>query len=756
MTVTSQSNPSCGTASDTVDVTVYPEPAAAAGPDQKKCEDDGKSFAMAATASNGSILWTVDSVSPSDLVVSFSDATAEDPTVTLSKVGTATLKMTVTSQSNPSCGTASSLVAVTVYPEPAAAAGPDQKKCEDDGKSFLMAATASNGTILWTVDSKSPSDLVVSFSDATAEDPTVTLSKVGTATLKMTVTSQSNPSCGTASSLVAVTVYPEPAAAAGPDQKKCEDDGKSFLMAATASNGTILWTVDSKSPSDLVVSFSDATAEDPTVTLSKVGTATLKMTVTSQSNPSCGTASSLVAVTVYPEPAAAAGPDQKKCEDDGKSFAMAATASNGTILWTVDSKSPSDLVVSFSDATAEDPTVTLSKVGTATLKMTVTSQSNPSCGTASDTIAVTVNDISVAPLGSPVTCNAAHGGGIAVFTATPTSTSAAKDFGWQIGIETSPGSGTFDAYTEASVVTGLTFTENPNTGVLTTTINTSTYKGGLAAGQYQVRAVATDPITTCVSAAATGILTVTGPAIACGADCAGGAAPLLVHRLDGDAQGGAAIVNNAAVALDTFPSGTDISYESFDRFAALGIAPGQVTTTQIEVPICNKGNVPLESVHLTFYKGDATLEQNPTDCTLPDGTVFGGTLDVGQSVTLLCTIQVQCGTVPITVTGTSSAANGACTVASSCSVEVDCIEVFCRTTGGGRQDPGPTTLLQVKSGNSLVTDTSVKFTTHGGQMRGRQTIPLSAADIQAFINGNPNICGQWQHVRHASSGRLQS
>src|SRR6266516_2106409 len=283
--------------------------------------------------------------------------------------------MTVTSQSNPSCGNASAFVAVTVYPEPAAAAGPDQKKCEDDGKSFLMAATAASGSILWTVDSQSPPDLVVTFSSATVEDPTVTLSKAGTATLKLTVTSQSNPSCGSASDTVDVTVYPEPAAAAGPDQAKCagEPNGKVFAMAATASNGSILWTVDSQSPSDLVVSFSDATAEDPTVTLSKVGTATLKMTVTSQSNPSCGTASYTVAVTVYPEPAAAAGPDQKKCEDDGKSFLMAATASNGTILWTVDSKSPSDLVVSFSDATAEDPTVTLSKVGKANLKMTVTS-----------------------------------------------------------------------------------------------------------------------------------------------------------------------------------------------------------------------------------------------------------------------------------------------------------------------------------------------------------------------------------------------
>src|SRR6266536_3460627 len=97
-----------------------------------------------------------------------------------------------------------------------------------------MAATASNGSILWTVESKSPSDLGVTFSDATAEDPTVTLSKVGTATLKMTVTSQSNPNCGNASDLVVVTVLPEPPAAADPDQTKCEVAGGALLMAATA------------------------------------------------------------------------------------------------------------------------------------------------------------------------------------------------------------------------------------------------------------------------------------------------------------------------------------------------------------------------------------------------------------------------------------------------------------------------------------------------------------------------------------------
>src|SRR3989442_10481554 len=113
-------------------------------------------------------------------------------------------------------------------------------------------------------------------------------------------------------------------------------------MAATASNGTILWTVDSKSPAGLGVSFSDATDEDPTVTLSKVGTATLKMTVTSQSNPSCGTASDTVDVTVYPEPAAAAGPDQKKCEDDGNGRATGRERGKVTVVGVSVKKKTSD------------------------------------------------------------------------------------------------------------------------------------------------------------------------------------------------------------------------------------------------------------------------------------------------------------------------------------------------------------------------------------------------------------------------------
>ena len=105
---------------------------------------------------------------------------------------------------------------------------------------------------------------------------------------------------------------------------------------------------------------------------------------------------------------------------------------------------------------------------------------------------------------------------------------------------------------------------------------------------------------------------VISPAIACGDGVKACGAPVLIlHPLDADAFGGAAIVNDAAVPLDTFPSGTDISYESFDQFAVLSLGPNQTTTGASQVPVCNTGDVDLVGVTVTFYKGTASEQTLP-------------------------------------------------------------------------------------------------------------------------------------------------
>ena len=101
-----------------------------------------------------------------------------------------------------------------------------------------------------------------------------------------------------------LTITPNPVAAAGPNQVVCEDKpgpGHTFSIDGTAQNGTPAWTIVSKSPTDLGVIIGSADKEDTTVNLSKVGTVTLRLTVTS-SNPACGSTSSDVTLTVNANP----------------------------------------------------------------------------------------------------------------------------------------------------------------------------------------------------------------------------------------------------------------------------------------------------------------------------------------------------------------------------------------------------------------------------------------------------------------------
>jgi hypothetical protein len=408
------------------------------------------------------------------------------------------------------------------------------------------------------------------------------------------------------------------------------------------------------------------------------------------------------------------------------------------------------LTLNIASPNAADTSVSFNKPGQATLRLTVTSTTVPACGQASDDVVLTVNDATMGPLANAVACSTDASKTLATFSATAENlyngipkNSQNFGFAWSLSGQALKNGDP-----------GVAIISDPIKGTSLLSLNVGPSGMNLAPGPYNIHVLASDGTTGC-AAATDAELNVAAPKIACGQDCGGAATALVRHPLDADAAGGAAIVDMNAIILDTFPSGADLTYEGLDQSAALSLAPGQVTTAQLDVPICNKGNVALQNVQFTFYAGTG-LVQMPTDCTtVPDGTPFSGTLAAGANVVVRCPVRVQCGTVPISVSGQTSAQDGACSAQSTCSLDIQCVEVFCRTTGGGRQDPGPTTHLQIKSGNTLVNDASVKFTTHGGQLRGRQTCP-SADDIKNLINGSPDICGQWQHVRHANNGRLQS
>ena len=222
-----------------------------------------------------------------------------------------------------------------------------------------------------------------------------------TATTEYTLTVTKNGCDG--SDDVKVTVNPLPTANAGtaPAAKCLVTTGTPFQLDGSGSNGTLLWTVKSASPTTLDASFSDATAAKPIVTVTGgSGTVTLLLTVTSNSTPACGTATSEVTVTVNPLPTANAGaaPDAQCFLATGNAFQLNGSGTNGTFQWTVKSASPTTLGASFSDATAANPTVTVTGgSGTVTLLLTVTSNSTPACGTATSEVTVTVNAQAKAP-----------------------------------------------------------------------------------------------------------------------------------------------------------------------------------------------------------------------------------------------------------------------------------------------------------------------------------------------------------------------
>jgi hypothetical protein len=138
------------------------------------------------------------------------------------------------------------------------------------------------------------------------------------------------------------------------------------------------------------------------------GTIYVKNTSTT---PSCESSGGTVTLTVNAPPTANAGTDPNaQCYlADGNTFNLTTpTGTNGTYLWTVQSNT-TNATVAITGATTITPSVKVTfgtSGGTVTLRLTVTSNASPSCGTAFDEVDLTVSEQVQGPSVSilPVTC----------------------------------------------------------------------------------------------------------------------------------------------------------------------------------------------------------------------------------------------------------------------------------------------------------------------------------------------------------------
>ena len=471
LTATSNQTPSCGTASDTVTLSVNTNPTADAGTAQTLCQTvPGPTvFNINATATNGASGWTVMGTT-GGAAATISSPNTEDTAVNITGTGTVTLKLTVTSNATPSCGTATSTVVLTVNPNPTANAGTAQTLCQaaSGPTAFTINGTVTNGTPGWTVVSATGSAGASILSPTTVSSG-VNVTGVGTVTLKLTATSNQTPSCGTASSMVVLTVNPNPTVDAGNDQMLCQaaSGPTAFTLNGTATNGTPAWTVMNSTGTAAATIVTPASLTSA-VNVTGTGTVTLKLTATSNQTPACGTASDTVVVTVNPNPTANAGSDQSLCQTvPGPTvFNLNGTATNGTPTWMVMSATGTAAATIVTPASLTSA-VNVTGTGMVTLKLTTTSNQTPSCGAASATVVLTVNPNPTANAGNAQTlCQTVPGPTVFSLNGTATNGTPA----WSVQSTTGTAA--------ATVVTPASLTSAVNvTGVGTVTMRLTTTSG---------------------------------------------------------------------------------------------------------------------------------------------------------------------------------------------------------------------------------------------------------------------------------------
>ncbi|HEX4956940.1 MAG TPA: hypothetical protein VFV46_02080, partial [Lacibacter sp.] len=109
-------------------------------------------------------------------------------------------------------------------------------------------------------------------------------------------------------------------------------------------------------------------------------------------NTICESARVPFTITINANPTANAGPDQVKCQGAGgtTSFTLAGSVTNGTHSW-AQIGSTGTATSNIAGNTALNGSINVTGVGTVTLRLTSTSNTTPSCGTATDDIVLTVN-----------------------------------------------------------------------------------------------------------------------------------------------------------------------------------------------------------------------------------------------------------------------------------------------------------------------------------------------------------------------------
>ncbi len=355
-------------ASQTVSVTIYPEPVVTLNDPANVCVDGAD---MSFTASPIGGVFTTNA--PAGFT---SNGAAGTASLDVSAAGAGTYTVTYTYTDANGCD-ASQTVSVTIYPEPVVTLNDPANVCVD-GADMSFTATPIDGVFTTTA----PAGFT---SNGAAGTASLDVSTAGAGTYTVTYTYTDANGCD-ASQTVSVTIYPEPVVTLSDPANVCVD-GADMSFTASPVGGVFTTTA----PAGFT---SNGAAGTASLDVSTAGAGTYTVTYTYTDANGCD-ASETVSVTIYPEPVAAITATDASCTPNdmiiqsGGSATL--TASGGTsYLW---------------DDNSTDPARIVSPVATTTYTVVVTDANG--CTDTERKVITVVDPLSIvlnAPVTNPTSC----------------------------------------------------------------------------------------------------------------------------------------------------------------------------------------------------------------------------------------------------------------------------------------------------------------------------------------------------------------
>ncbi|MGQ0828815.1 MAG: PKD domain-containing protein [Bacteroidota bacterium] len=378
--LTSTNNGSCDPVTDSLVITITPQPVVNAGTDKTICAN--AMVNLTGTVSGG----TTKGIWSSTGTGTFANDTLLNTTYTPSIADTiaGNVKLILTSRNNGTCAPVSDTLNVTIIPAPAVNAGPNQTVCANNDAVFLNGIiTGETNTGIWSTTGDGtfiPGATVLN----TTYIPGAT--DISSGTVILILTSTGNTVCTPGKDTMVVTITPAPLVNAGIDIFTCSNNIVVTLNGSVTGGATTgKWTTTGTgtfAPNDSTL--------NATYTLSSADTlaGSVSIVLTSTNNGNCLAEKDTVQIIVTPKPTVNAGPDQTVCANSPLLLNGTVTGGAGTGKWT------STGTGTFApDSTTLNATYTFSSADTAAgvVSLILSSTNALGCTIARDTMIVTIS-----------------------------------------------------------------------------------------------------------------------------------------------------------------------------------------------------------------------------------------------------------------------------------------------------------------------------------------------------------------------------